>query len=103
MKFLIQPLYKLYRTVLRHPKYRWWVILGSLLYLVGPIDISPDVLPIIGWIDDGMVATLLISEVSQILLDRRKTQKESATRADVAPNASKTPIEVDAVVVGKAA
>lgn len=105
MKFFIQPLYKLYRTILRHPKYRGWVIAGSLIYLLSPLDISPDVLPILGWIDDGVIATLLVSEISQLLLDRRKAKvgEETASVGSAQSSAKKTPIEVDAVAVGEAA
>ncbi|NJP11877.1 MAG: DUF1232 domain-containing protein [Leptolyngbyaceae cyanobacterium RU_5_1] len=41
-------LYNWYRNTLRHPKYRWWIILGTLLYLLSPVDISPDMFPILG-------------------------------------------------------
>ncbi len=54
-------------TALRHPKYRWWVVMGSLLYLLNPLDIAPDALPIVGWIDDGLLATLVVSEVVQVV------------------------------------
>ncbi|MBD0267872.1 MAG: DUF1232 domain-containing protein [Cyanobacteria bacterium Co-bin8] len=61
-----------YRNLIRHPKWRWWVILGSLLYLVSPLDFLPDVFPVIGWIDDGLIATLAITEISQFLLENRR-------------------------------
>jgi len=35
------------------------------------LDISPDVFPIIGWIDDGIVLTLLTTELSRLVLDYR--------------------------------
>ncbi len=76
MKFLIQPLYKLYRTVLRNSKYRWLVVAGSLLYLLSPVDLATDVLPIVGWLDDGLIATLLVTELSQVVLEQRKARKE---------------------------
>ncbi|MEM9264803.1 MAG: YkvA family protein [Cyanobacteria bacterium P01_F01_bin.13] len=67
MKQLVESFYAWYRNGLRHPKYRWLIILGTLTYLLSPIDISPDVFPIVGWIDDGILITLLIAEVSQLL------------------------------------
>lgn len=70
--FSIQSLYNWYRDSIRNPKYRWWVILASAAYLVSPIDISPDIFPIVGWIDDGIIAGLLVAELSQILLERLK-------------------------------
>ncbi|HEY9878511.1 MAG TPA: YkvA family protein [Leptolyngbyaceae cyanobacterium] len=69
MKNLAQSFYDWYTQTLRHPKYRWVLVAGTLVYLLSPIDISPDFLPIIGWIDDGVVATLLVAELSQILMN----------------------------------
>ena len=67
MKQLVEAFYTWYRNGLRNPKYRWLIIFGTLTYLLSPIDISPDVFPIVGWIDDGILITLLIAEVSQLL------------------------------------
>ena len=47
MNFSIQSVYNWYRETLRNPKYRWWIILGTLAYLVSPIDIAPDFLPVV--------------------------------------------------------
>ncbi|MEO0885190.1 MAG: YkvA family protein [Cyanobacteria bacterium J06648_10] len=74
-------LHTLYRKALKHTKYRWVVILGTLVYLVSPLDISPDVFPIIGWIDDGLIASLLITEVSQIVTEELK-RKSRFKRTD---------------------
>lgn len=57
-----------YRALMRNPRYRWLVILGSLIYLLSPIDLSPDVFPLIGQIDDVIIVTLLFSEVFQRLI-----------------------------------
>lgn len=70
--FSVQSLYNWYRDAMRNPKYRWWVILGSAAYLISPIDISPDIFPIVGWIDDGIIAGLLVAEISQLMLERLK-------------------------------
>jgi uncharacterized membrane protein YkvA (DUF1232 family) len=70
------------RNAIRHPKYGWWIIGGSLMYLLSPFDLSPDMLPIVGWIDDGLLATVVVTEVSQMLLERFKKQK-SAISVDV--------------------
>lgn len=76
MSFSIQSLYNWYRNTLRNPKYRWWIILGTFAYLLSPFDISPDFLPIVGQIDDLAVATLLISEVSQMAIEYFKSAQE---------------------------
>lgn len=57
-----------YRALMRNPQYRWLVILGSLIYLISPIDLSPDIVPLVGQIDDVIIVTLLLSEVFQRLL-----------------------------------
>lgn len=76
MKPFLQPLYNVYKAVLKNPKYRWVAIAASLLYLLSPVDLVTDFLPIVGWIDDGLVATLLVTELSQILIEKRKYQPD---------------------------
>ncbi len=97
----IQAIYDWYRSVIRNPKYRWWIIAGSLLYLLSPIDIAPDFLPIVGWIDDGVIAGLLVAELSQMLLGRLQTGKTSNT--DTTPQPNTTPktgtVDVNAVQI----
>jgi hypothetical protein len=63
--------------MIRNPQYRWWIVLGTLAYLWSPIDILPDIFPIIGWIDDGLLATLLVSEISQLVLSRLKLKTDA--------------------------
>lgn len=95
-------LYDWYRNTIRNPKYRWWIILGTLVYLVSPIDIAPDFLPIIGQIDDAAIAALLVAELSQLFLDRIKSAKTSASTeaatASAATSGSKS-VDVEAVSV----
>ena len=57
MNFSIQSVYNWYRDTIRNPKYRWWIILGTLVYLLSPFDISPDFLPILGEIDDFVLSS----------------------------------------------
>jgi uncharacterized membrane protein YkvA (DUF1232 family) len=96
MNFSIESIYNWYRDLLRNPKYRWWVVAASLLYLVSPIDISPDVFPIVGWLDDGIVISLLVAEVSQIV---REKLQENSVRANKDPNVADAAVEVEAVQV----
>lgn len=56
-------------------KYKLNIIIGALvalLYLIIPVDISPDTVPIIGWIDD-IIAILLA--ITNGLLWARKLKK----------------------------
>jgi uncharacterized membrane protein YkvA (DUF1232 family) len=98
-----QVLYDNYRKLIRESKYRWLIILGSALYILSPIDISPDFLPIVGWIDDGVVLTLLMTEVSAILLEKVKAKKDGTVDSDsTAGNPSGTAggtVDVDSVQV----
>lgn len=72
---------RFYNGLLKHPRYRWVVMGASLIYLLSPIDISPDFIPVAGWIDDGVVAALLATGMTQVLLDRRQTMKDQKTLA----------------------
>lgn len=89
-------LHELYRKALKHTKYRWVVILGTLVYLVSPLDISPDVFPVLGWIDDGVVVSLLVTEMSQLMTEQLK-RKRQATDDEID---SQQAITVDSVSVG---
>jgi uncharacterized membrane protein YkvA (DUF1232 family) len=97
MNFSIQSIYNWYRDLLRNPKYRWWVIVGSVAYIVSPIDISPDIFPIVGWIDDGLVISLLVAEVSQIV--KEKLQEKSVRGSQTSTDASEASVDVNAVKV----
>lgn len=97
MNNIVQSFYNWYRNTIRNPKYRWWLILGTFLYLFSPIDLSPDFLPVLGWIDDAVVMTLLVSEVSQLLVDQVKLrQSQNSNQASSAQKESET-VDVDAV------
>lgn len=32
----------------------------AVLYVISPVDLIPDVVPILGWLDDGVIALLLM-------------------------------------------
>ncbi|MGD1902718.1 MAG: YkvA family protein [Geitlerinemataceae cyanobacterium] len=82
MQNLVNSFYDWYRKTLRHPQYRWALIGATLLYLVSPIDISPDFIPVLGWIDDGAVVALLVAELSSWAIDSaRSRQKDVETSA----------------------
>ncbi|MBU6228844.1 MAG: DUF1232 domain-containing protein [Cyanobacteria bacterium REEB459] len=61
-----------YRQLIRNTRYRWVVLLGTLLYMICPLDLAPDWIPILGWIDDSVLVTLAVTEVTQLLVDRRR-------------------------------
>ena len=97
MNFSLSSLYDWYRNAIRHPKYRWWVMLGTIIYLISPIDIAPDFIPIMGQLDDVVIAGLLFTELSQMMiakLQTRQTNKNVATE-----NANSETVDVDAETV----
>ncbi|WP_298612789.1 YkvA family protein [uncultured Thermosynechococcus sp.] len=67
--------YNWYRNGLRHPKYRWLIIAASLIYLLSPLDVSPDLVPILGQLDDVTVIVILASELTQLLVERVKQRR----------------------------
>lgn len=73
-------MYRWYRNAIRNPQYRWWIVLGSLIYLISPIDIAPDLIPLIGQIDDVVLITILVSEISQWLMEA-VTKRTAATQS----------------------
>ncbi|MGL6343120.1 MAG: YkvA family protein [Waterburya sp.] len=77
MKFSLSSLYDWYRNAIRHPKYRWWVMLGTIIYLISPIDIAPDFIPVLGQIDDVMLAGLLFTELSQMVMTKLQSRQEN--------------------------
>jgi len=98
MKFPLQALYGFYRNAIRNPKYRWWIILGTLVYLLSPFDISPDMLPIAGQIDDVLLVTLMFTEVSTLLMEKIKRRNTDFEEAPSNP-AMDSPKTVDVDVV----
>lgn len=88
-----------YRKIIRHPKYRNWVLLGTLVYFLSPVDISPDVFPVVGWIDDGLIATIAVAEVSQLLLERRRKNKLETQSANAFVDTEGTVVDVESVAV----
>lgn len=93
------PFYDWYRNLVRNSKYRWLIIGGTLVYLFSPIDLLPDMIPLIGQIDDTVVLGLLVAEVSSMLMDRLKAQKGEETVATVDGTPSTEAVDVEATTV----
>ena len=101
MNFSLSSLYDWYRSAIRHPKYRWWVMLGTVIYLISPIDIAPDFIPVLGQVDDVLLAGLLFTELSQMMiakLQARQDNKNVATDVN-STNPSSETVDVDAETV----
>ncbi|WP_309740858.1 YkvA family protein [Chamaesiphon sp. OTE_20_metabat_361] len=79
MNFNIHSLHNWYRSLLQNPKYRWWVVAASVVYLVSPIDLVPDFLPFAGLVDDTLIISLLVAEVSQIAKAKLQSKSNRVT------------------------
>ncbi|MGL5511459.1 MAG: YkvA family protein [Microcoleaceae cyanobacterium] len=97
MSFSIQSVYNWYTNIIRNPKYRWWVIIGTFAYILSPLDISPDFIPFIGQIDDVALVTLLVAELSQqaIAFFKNRQNGDETTVADAVNTGE--PVEVNVV------
>jgi len=105
MNFSPQSIYNWYNSLLGNPKYRWWVILGSLLYFLSPIDIAPDLIPIVGQVDDAIILGLLFTGLTQLLTnfvqsrrsDSNSSPADGGTEKNVTKDAEVKTIDVDSV------
>jgi uncharacterized membrane protein YkvA (DUF1232 family) len=77
-------IYDQYRKLIRNSKYRWIIIIASAAYILSPVDLLPELLlgPV-GLIDDGLVATMLVTEVAAILTEKMKAKKIGSPRISV--------------------
>ena len=99
MNFSLSSLYEWYRSAIRHPKYRWWVMLGTAIYLVSPIDVIPDIFPIVGQIDDVMLAGLLFTELSQMAIAKLQNRQEKNNVATDNAGSETNVVDVDAETI----
>jgi uncharacterized membrane protein YkvA (DUF1232 family) len=60
-------LVNLYRRALQHPRTRGITILLTLIYLLGPVDLIPDFIPLAGMIDDVVILSIFLVEMSRWL------------------------------------
>jgi uncharacterized membrane protein YkvA (DUF1232 family) len=95
MNFNIQSLLNWYRSLLQNPKYRWWVVAASLAYLVSPIDLAPDFLPVVGLLDDSVIISLLVAEVAQVA--KTKLQSQSSRSNKSTPDITDPVIDVQPI------
>jgi uncharacterized membrane protein YkvA (DUF1232 family) len=62
--------------------------IAAILYVLSPIDLVPDFIPILGWLDDGVVAVLLLKLAQRLLPDDLLAALKARIDARAAPSAS---------------
>lgn len=48
------------------------IIAGALLYVASPLDVIPDFIPIIGWIDDITIVAYAMTKLKGVIEDYKK-------------------------------
>ncbi|MCG9884528.1 MAG: DUF1232 domain-containing protein [Cyanobacteria bacterium] len=94
MKFSPAAIYDLYRRGLRHPRYRWLIVGATLAYLISPVDLLPEVFPVVGVLDDAALVMLLLTELSQVALDWTRSRR-SSPKASPAEDSTAPVVDVD--------
>ena len=89
-------IYNSYGQWFHNPKYRLWMILGSLLYFLSPLDLSPDFIPIVGQIDDVILLTFFFTQIFNLMGNYFKSLESNP---DTHQEKVEQTIDVDAVSV----
>lgn len=50
----------------------------AIVYTLMPVDLIPDFIPVLGWIDDGLVWVLLFKQLKKELMKYHKTTTKDA-------------------------
>lgn len=51
------------------------IVVGALLYVISPIDVIPDAIPVVGFIDDAAIITAAITQIKKIGDDIKNYKK----------------------------
>jgi len=62
-------------------------IITAIVYGVSPIDLIPDILPLIGWVDDGVMGVLMGTISIWILVRNRRHRLDNAVSSQQPSNA----------------
>ena len=59
----------------------------AIVYGVSPVDLIPDILPLIGWVDDGVMGVLMGTISIWILVRNRRQRLDNAVSSQQPSNA----------------
>jgi uncharacterized membrane protein YkvA (DUF1232 family) len=60
-------------------------VLAAVAYVIWPVDLIPDVVPVVGWLDDLGAASLAMAWVWRVVGRYREAPEPRATDIEVAP------------------
>jgi uncharacterized membrane protein YkvA (DUF1232 family) len=60
MKTTFKPNWLFLIDLFRNPKTRWLALIAVAVYVISPLDLIPDVIPILGWLDDATLISAVI-------------------------------------------
>lgn len=60
------------------PQSAYWKIAGALAYVIFPVDVLPDFIPMIGWLDDIFLLGLVISSLNDLIEEYKKFKGQDA-------------------------
>ena len=49
------------------PKWAIAAIIGAIIYIVSPLDVVPDIIPVAGWLDDGAVVAAAVKALEEVI------------------------------------
>lgn len=58
-------------------KWNLSVIVATIIYVISPFDAIPDVIPVLGWVDDVTIIGYAISKLSEEILKYKLFSKQS--------------------------
>lgn len=68
------------KPLLARPGMQVFLFICTLAYVISPIDIIPDIMPVIGWLDDAAVFMAQIASFIMYLKETRRRHTEKKTQ-----------------------
>lgn len=70
--FNLMNLRKIIKSIFRNKKKRLFFILFVVVYIVSPIDLVPDLVPVLGILDDGLLLSFTLVEIARNKINNNK-------------------------------
>lgn len=71
------------KGLLGNPRMQMFLFMLTIAYVISPIDLIPDTIPILGWMDDiGVLLAQVVSFLIYIKRQRQAFHSENSNRED---------------------